>query len=116
MAGLVIAVAAVWLIAAAPALAQCAMCKAAIAGSDNPAELSRVIDDAVLVLLVPAVVIFGAVILLVFRFRHSQGGEMDRDAPAVDLPEPLQGIAQGPEFIPRHGGSERQGEWSIGPT
>ncbi len=58
-----------------PALAQCAMCKSAIAGSENPEELARTIDTAVLVLFIPVMIFFGAIFYLIFRSRHSNDSD-----------------------------------------
>lgn len=52
------------------ALAQCAMCKANIAGAENAAEVSSAINSGVLVLLIPTLAIIGGVIRLVFKYRH----------------------------------------------
>ena len=56
--------------ASTAALAQCAMCKANIAGAENAADLSSAINSGVLVLLIPALAIIGGVIRLVFKYRH----------------------------------------------
>ena len=56
-------------------MAQCALCKAAVANAENAGELSRTMDAAVLVLLIPTVALFGALVGIVFRRRHSRGGE-----------------------------------------
>jgi heme/copper-type cytochrome/quinol oxidase subunit 2 len=56
-----------------PALAQCAMCKSAIASSENPEELARTINTAVLVLFIPVMIFFGAIFYLIFKSRHSPG-------------------------------------------
>lgn len=69
------------LLAGASVFAQCAMCKASIAGAENAAEASKIMNTAVLILLIPAVTIFSLFIGLVFKFRHSQGGEMYETKP-----------------------------------
>lgn len=61
------------LIAVEPALAQCAMCKAAIENSANAEEASRGLSLASLVLLIPPVVIFSGLFGLFYRFRNVQG-------------------------------------------
>lgn len=50
--------------------AQCAMCKANIAGAENSAEVSRTINTGVLVLLIPTLAIIGGVVRLILKYRH----------------------------------------------
>ena len=50
-------------------LAQCAMCKANIAGAENSAEVSSAINTGVLVLLIPTLAIIGGVIRLILKYR-----------------------------------------------
>ena len=69
---LVIALAAVLLIAAEPALAQCAMCKESIANSEEGASLSSRFNMAVLVLLLPAVAMFVGLFGVFYRYRNPQ--------------------------------------------
>lgn len=57
----------------ATAFAQCAMCKANIAGAENAAEVSRTINLGVLVLLIPTLVIIGGVVRLIFKYRDLSG-------------------------------------------
>lgn len=78
------------LLTSAVVFAQCAMCKASIANSENAAEVSKIINTAVLVLLIPAVVLFSFVIGLVLKFRHSQGGEMYETMPELESRHQLQ--------------------------
>ena len=54
----------------AAAFAQCAMCKTNIAGAENAAEVSSTLNLGVLILLIPALVIIGGVVRLVFKYRH----------------------------------------------
>lgn len=56
--------------ATATALAQCAMCKANIAGAENSAEVSRTINTGVLVLLIPTLAIIGGVVRLILKYRN----------------------------------------------
>ena len=53
--------------------AQCAMCKANIAGAENAADVSRTINLGVLVLLVPTLDIIGRLARLIFKYRHLSG-------------------------------------------
>lgn len=53
----------------APALAQCAMCKAAISGSTNGAAFARGLNLGVLVLLLPPVTIFSTIFIVAYRRR-----------------------------------------------
>lgn len=63
---------AVFIVASAvSALAQCAMCKANVANAENAAEVSTTINDAVLVLLIPTLLVIGGMARLVFKYRHS---------------------------------------------
>ncbi len=57
-------------LASAAALAQCAMCKANIAGAENSADVSGAVNSGVLVLLIPTLAIIGGVIRLVFKYRN----------------------------------------------
>lgn len=57
----------------ATSFAQCAMCKANIAGAENAAEVSRTINIGVLVLLIPTLAIIGGVARLIFKYRHLSG-------------------------------------------
>ncbi|MEP6707278.1 MAG: hypothetical protein ABJC05_07150 [Pyrinomonadaceae bacterium] len=69
----VCAVAALYVIGAVPAAAQCAMCRASV---QNNAALARGLNLAVLVLLVPPVTMFGSIIILAYRRRKGgEGGE-----------------------------------------
>ncbi len=52
------------------AFAQCAMCKANIAGAENSADVSSAVNSGVLVLLIPTLAIIGGVIRLIFKYRH----------------------------------------------
>jgi hypothetical protein len=61
-----------WLAAsAAPALAQCAMCKAAVAGSAEAARMAGGMNLAVLVLLIPPVALFCAFMVVLYRYRKA---------------------------------------------
>ncbi|MBL8189012.1 MAG: hypothetical protein JNK38_13460 [Acidobacteria bacterium] len=51
-------------------LAQCAMCKANIAGAENSADVSSAINTGVLVLLIPTLAIIGGVIRLILKYRN----------------------------------------------
>ena len=53
----------------APALAQCAMCKAAAAASSAADTLNL----AILVLLIPPVTIFCAIFIVAYRYRGAEG-------------------------------------------
>ncbi|HJZ68661.1 MAG TPA: hypothetical protein VKF81_11110 [Blastocatellia bacterium] len=71
---LVIVIAAsVALLAASPALAQCAMCKAAVEASADAAAASRGLNLAALVLLIPPVSIFAGMFGVIYRYRNVQG-------------------------------------------
>ena len=71
---IMIAVAAgVMLAAADPALAQCAMCKSAIENSTDAVAVSKGLNLAALVLLIPPVAIFAALFGVFYRYRNVQG-------------------------------------------
>jgi hypothetical protein len=113
IAALVAIIAAVWWAAPAPALAQCAMCKSAIANSENPAALARTIDTAVLVLFIPTMAIIGAIAGLVLKYRHYQGGELCRRAPDPATQEPPRVAGKEREDHLQLSGGEARGESSI---
>ncbi|HEX8137685.1 MAG TPA: hypothetical protein VF544_08855 [Pyrinomonadaceae bacterium] len=56
---------------AAPALAQCAMCKAAVANSAEAGRAASGMNLGVLVLLVPPVLLFCAFIVVLYRYRKA---------------------------------------------
>jgi hypothetical protein len=56
------------------ALAQCAMCKAAIEASADAAAAASGLNLAALVLLIPPVAIFAGFFGLIYRYRNFQGG------------------------------------------
>jgi heme/copper-type cytochrome/quinol oxidase subunit 3 len=70
------------LVAVEPALAQCAMCKAAIENSADAEEASRGLSLASLVLLIPPVAIFSGLFGLFYHFRNVHG---KREHPPVNL-------------------------------
>lgn len=51
--------------------AQCAMCKTSIANAQNAGEVSSTVNAAVLVLLLPTLLLIGALARLVYKYRHS---------------------------------------------
>lgn len=68
------------LLCAPTALAQCAMCKAAVAASGNSA--ADTLNTAILVLLIPPVMIFCAIFFVAYRLRAgAQQGEAARETP-----------------------------------
>ncbi|MDT4898691.1 MAG: hypothetical protein QOH25_3768 [Acidobacteriota bacterium] len=60
-----------------PALAQCAMCKNAVAGSPEAAKLSESLNFAIIILLIPPVLIFCGIFVLAFRYRKSRETELN---------------------------------------
>ena len=68
---------AVWLAlaVASTAFGQCPMCRNAVAAQGPQAAAT--IDKGILILLVPAIVMFSGVLALTFRFRNSAGGDED---------------------------------------
>lgn len=61
------------LVAADPAFAQCAMCKAAIENSTDAVAASKGLNLAALVLLIPPVSIFAGLFGVFYRYRNVQG-------------------------------------------
>ena len=60
------------LVAASPsALAQCAMCRAAISNSAEAASMASSMNLAVLVLLIPPVALFCAIFVVAYRYRKA---------------------------------------------
>jgi uncharacterized paraquat-inducible protein A len=52
-------------------LAQCAMCRASLANSDNPAEASIAVNAGILFLLIPTVAMLAGLVALVVRYHRS---------------------------------------------
>jgi len=69
---IVVAVAAVVLLLAVPADAQCAMCRAVLKGSHDP-KLMRNLNIGVLVLLIPPVTIFCSIFVILRKYRGTDG-------------------------------------------
>jgi hypothetical protein len=63
--------AALSLVMAGSAAAQCAMCRATLAGDPNAVAASHRMNMAVLMLLIPAIVIFSGFFVLMYRYRNS---------------------------------------------
>ena len=59
------------LIMAGSAAAQCAMCKATLSGDPNAMAASHRMNMAVLLLLIPAIVIFTGFFVVMYRYRYS---------------------------------------------
>lgn len=57
--------------AAAPAFAQCSMCRAALSASSEAAAAASGLNLAIIVLLVPPVVIFVGVFVAGYRYRNA---------------------------------------------
>ena len=85
---------AVSLMLTSSAAAQCAMCKATLAGDPRAAAASRQMNMAVLLLLIPAIVIFTGFFVLMYRYRNSfrnsppdgLGSEVDDELDPANLP------------------------------
>jgi hypothetical protein len=57
---------------AATAWAQCAMCRAAVAGGSNGAAFAKSFNTAILVLLAPPVTIFCSIFVVAYKHRKSR--------------------------------------------
>ena len=55
-----------------PAMAQCPMCKQAVANSAEAESVARGLNLAILVLLVPPVLIFAGIFGVIYRHRNVQ--------------------------------------------
>ena len=69
---MVVAVAALLVLLAVPADAQCAMCRAVLKGSHDP-KLMRNLNFGVVVLLIPPVTIFCSIFVILRKYRGSDG-------------------------------------------
>jgi hypothetical protein len=58
------------LAAAATRTFACPMCKASVANVENADEMAATINTAILILLAPALALIGAMVKLVFKYRH----------------------------------------------
>ena len=58
------------LIISGSAAAQCAMCKATLSGDPNAMAASHRLNMAVLLLLIPAIVLFTGFFVLMYRYRN----------------------------------------------
>lgn len=56
-----------------PLSGQCSMCRTALAGQGP--VVANTLNTAILILLIPAVILFSSVILLAFRFQSKQTAE-----------------------------------------
>lgn len=55
-----------------PALAQCALCRTAVAGSPEAAKLAESLNFAILILLIPPVLIFCGIFYIALRQRKAR--------------------------------------------
>jgi hypothetical protein len=62
-------------------LAQCAMCRASIANSDNPAQASSAINAGILVLLLPTLALIAALAVLVIRYHRADSSQSGNSGP-----------------------------------
>ena len=60
------------LTAASVQVLACPMCKATLANADNSEEMAATINTAILILLAPSLALIGALVKLVFKYRHYQ--------------------------------------------
>jgi heme/copper-type cytochrome/quinol oxidase subunit 2 len=63
------------LAATSSALAQCAMCKNAVAGSPSATKLAESLNFAIIVLLIPPVLIFCGIFFVAYKYRKARGTE-----------------------------------------
>ena len=57
-----------WLSTAPPLAAQCSMCRTVAAAQG---ESAKVLDAAIIVLFIPAMALFGGIVLMAFRYRSN---------------------------------------------
>ena len=74
------------LAAAAARTFACPMCKANIANAENADELAATINTAILILLAPALALIGALVKLVYKYRHYHNDEQCRAREQAALP------------------------------
>jgi len=74
------------LAAAAARTFACPMCKANIANAENADELAATINTAILILLAPALALIGALVKLVYKYRHYHNDEQHRAREQAALP------------------------------
>lgn len=93
---LLLLIAGVWatiLFFGSSALAQCAMCKNAVAGSPSASRLSESLNFAIIVLLIPPVLIFCGIFFVAYRHRQARGTEL-KSLADKELPGREEGIAK----------------------
>ncbi len=71
----VVAAATLLLVAAEPALAQCPMCRQAVADSKEGESMAKGLNLAILVLLIPPVAIFAGIFGVIYKFKDVQGNK-----------------------------------------
>ncbi|HEX8847883.1 MAG TPA: hypothetical protein VF791_24795 [Pyrinomonadaceae bacterium] len=71
---------AILLVATVSGAAQCSLCRSALSGSPTGVRLSKSLNLAILVLLIPPVMIFCGIFLAAFKYRKTSGeaGEKGR--------------------------------------
>ncbi|HKY05784.1 MAG TPA: hypothetical protein VJQ56_12885 [Blastocatellia bacterium] len=74
---ILIVAAAALLLASDPALAQCPMCRQAVADSKEGQSLAKGLNLAILVLLIPPVAIFAGIFGVIYKYKDAQG---DKDS------------------------------------
>ena len=65
------------LVLSKPAMAQCALCKNAVAGSPEAARLSQSLNLGIIILLIPPVLIFCGIFVIAYRNRKARGGAVE---------------------------------------
>ena len=66
----------IWLVSLAQSSwAQCAMCRASIANSDNPAQVSSAVNAGILFLLIPTLAMLVALVALVVRYHRADSAQ-----------------------------------------
>jgi hypothetical protein len=65
-------------------MAQCAMCRAGIAGGSNGAAFTKSFNTAVLVLLAPPVTIFCSIFVVAYKHRKSRQEAMREEEESFD--------------------------------
>jgi len=61
----------------APVLAQCALCRTAVAGSSQADEIAKVLNTAILALLIPPLVVLGLVFWLALTIWNRRDDEQE---------------------------------------
>mgnify|MGYP000557265112 FL=1 len=75
-----------------PVLAQCAMCRTAVAGSSHVEEIARVLNTAIVTLLIPPVAILGLVFWFALTIWNRWEDQSERAEGESRAPSLMEGL------------------------